>query len=436
MKKSLITLLALIFVLGIAATALAAGNPFMDVPTTSWAYKAIAQLASAGVIEGYGDGTFQGDKAMTRFEAAKMVAKAMAKEDTASADNKALIDKLAVEFATELNDLGVRVAKLEANASSIKITGEARLRYSAQYVPYTTTGSSATAPYGLTKGGDMDYFRLDMTSQVSDDTTFNSKVGTLTTYLGSNPTFYMFDMNLVTKDVFGSGATLTLGRQNVVMGPAQYFLNTNGMVDAAKATFAVDKGSLDVGYGDFSLINGSNSLTGLLSPGTGFDKAMWLNFKYPLNNATTFSAGYFDDVAGIGTVSNTNFEMKVTDVGFTSKLNSDFSLIGDYWVNAGNNKLATYIENAHPTAFVIRLAYKKVNPEVAGSWGSFVEYYNCQEGATASNSVSELQAGTIVNFQDDQKAIDLVAQMLSQKTLRSMQSKHLIPRIPLIILGY
>jgi hypothetical protein len=129
MKKSLSILLALVFVLSIAGTALAApANPFVDVPAKHWAYDAVSTLAKAGIVDGYGDGTFRGDRTMTRYEMAQIVAKAMAKSDKADAANKALIDKLAVEFAAELNNLGVRVSKVEAK-QNIWFKGDARLRY-------------------------------------------------------------------------------------------------------------------------------------------------------------------------------------------------------------------------------------------------------------------------------------------------------------------
>lgn len=125
MKKSLVVTLALVFVLGLAGTALAA-NPFTDVPANHWAYASVSKLAQAGIIEGYGDGRFIGNNNMTRFEMAQIVAKAMAKADSADASQRAQIEKLAAEFADELDSLGVRVAKLEKNADNVKITGEAR----------------------------------------------------------------------------------------------------------------------------------------------------------------------------------------------------------------------------------------------------------------------------------------------------------------------
>ena len=118
MKKSLV--LAMAMALGVTASAYAA-NPFSDVPAGHWAYDSINKLAAAGVIEGYGDATFGGDKLMTRYEMAQIVAKAMAKG--------ANVDKLAAEFADELDNLGVRVANLEKKADNVKITGEIRAHY-------------------------------------------------------------------------------------------------------------------------------------------------------------------------------------------------------------------------------------------------------------------------------------------------------------------
>ena len=118
MKKSLV--LAMAMALGVTASAYAA-NPFSDVPAGHWAYDSISKLAAAGVIEGYGDATFGGDKLMTRYEMAQIVAKAMAKG--------ANVDKLAAEFADELDNLGVRVANLEKKADNVKIAGNIRYEY-------------------------------------------------------------------------------------------------------------------------------------------------------------------------------------------------------------------------------------------------------------------------------------------------------------------
>ena len=128
MKKTLVTALTTALVVGAASTTFAAANPFSDVPAGHWAYDYVSQLAADGVIEGYGDTTFQGDKNITRYEMATMIAKAMAKTNVSGTD-KAMLDKLAAEFSDELNNLGVRVANLEKNADKVKWNGEARYTY-------------------------------------------------------------------------------------------------------------------------------------------------------------------------------------------------------------------------------------------------------------------------------------------------------------------
>ena len=120
MKKQFVT--ALVLALGISGTALAA-NPFSDVPAGHWAYAAVAKLAAAGIVDGYPDGTYKGDRTMTRYEMAQIVAKALAK-GAIGAD-----DKLVGEFADELDNLGVRVAKLEKNADHVRVTGEVQMSY-------------------------------------------------------------------------------------------------------------------------------------------------------------------------------------------------------------------------------------------------------------------------------------------------------------------
>ena len=131
MKKTLVSALATALVVGAASTTFAAANPFSDVPRDHWAYDAVTQLAADGVVEGYGDGTYRGDRNITRYEMAQMVAKAMAKGDM-SASDRALVDRLAAEFADELNNLGVRVSNLERNADMVKWNGKLEYTYTSQ----------------------------------------------------------------------------------------------------------------------------------------------------------------------------------------------------------------------------------------------------------------------------------------------------------------
>ena len=90
-----------------------ANNAFSDVTPDDWSYKAVSQLADEGVIDGYPDGTFKGNKNIPRYEMGQIVARLMAKEDTLTTDQKATLDKLSSDYAGELDTLGVRVDKLE-----------------------------------------------------------------------------------------------------------------------------------------------------------------------------------------------------------------------------------------------------------------------------------------------------------------------------------
>ena len=97
MKKSLVFAMAM--ALGVTATAFAA-NPFSDVPAGHWAYAAVAKLAAAGIVDGYPDGTYKGDRTMTRYEMAQIVAKALAK-GAIGADDK-LVGELLTNWITSV----------------------------------------------------------------------------------------------------------------------------------------------------------------------------------------------------------------------------------------------------------------------------------------------------------------------------------------------
>jgi len=127
MKRKMTSAFAVAAMMGVA-TAFAV-NPFSDVPSDSWAYQAVDQLATAGIINGYPDGTFKGQNNITRYEMAQMIAKGMANQDRANAEQQALLNRLAEEFSNELNTLGVRVAKLEDRVGNVKVTGDARINY-------------------------------------------------------------------------------------------------------------------------------------------------------------------------------------------------------------------------------------------------------------------------------------------------------------------
>ena len=143
--KKYVAVLAATAVLGV--TSAFAAHPFSDVTAQDWAYQAVERLAAEGVIEGYPDGTFKGQRNITRYEMAQMIARADAHKDEVTAEQKATIQRLAVEFANELQAFGVRVNKLEDQVGNFKFSGDMRVRYQ-------NVGSSE----GNSSGGSSSYF--------------------------------------------------------------------------------------------------------------------------------------------------------------------------------------------------------------------------------------------------------------------------------------
>lgn len=111
-----------------------AENPFVDVPSDSWAYRSVADLANSGIIQGVNGKEFEGNRSITRYEAAEITAKALAQVTRANTSQRQVIYKLAREFATELQTLGVRVDQLESRVGTVTVSGDARLRWRHQNV--------------------------------------------------------------------------------------------------------------------------------------------------------------------------------------------------------------------------------------------------------------------------------------------------------------
>ncbi len=238
MKKSLIITLAVVFVLGIAGTAFAASNPFVDVPAKHWAYESVAKLAKAGIVTGYGDGTFRGDRTMTRYEMAAIVAKAMANQDKANADEKAEIAKLEAEFSDELTKLGVRVSTLENKVGNIKFTGEVRARYEYQKdVPPSAAKGTTPANVNQSKNpAERTRFRLAMEAPVADGWTFKGRFVAENAAGADNTATTVLDRAYLSGKPFDLDE-FALGRQQLYLGQGMVVGRTSRFFDGLKVAF-------------------------------------------------------------------------------------------------------------------------------------------------------------------------------------------------------
>jgi len=155
---------------------------------------------------------------------AQMVAKAMAK-NTAGAD-KAIVDKLAAEFAEELNNLGVRVSNLERNADMLKWTGELRYIFQRTNNEGSVDGSHNRAELRLFPTAEVnDHWhvkaRITARNDMKNDTTTNATLTYIyaegayknfTVAAGKMPLTSTNDEGLVVDDFF-SGGQLTFGKK-------------------------------------------------------------------------------------------------------------------------------------------------------------------------------------------------------------------------------
>ena len=109
-----------------AAFSVSAANPFSDVDSDSWAYQAVSTLSDENIVDGYPDGTFRGNKHLTRYELAQVIAKLMAKSDRLSPERQAVIQQLSKEYKDELANLGVRISELEKKTGRTSLLTELR----------------------------------------------------------------------------------------------------------------------------------------------------------------------------------------------------------------------------------------------------------------------------------------------------------------------
>ena len=334
MKKSLV--LAMAMALGVTASAYAA-NPFSDVPAGHWAYDSINKLAAAGVVEGYGDATFGGDKLMTRYEMAQIVAKAMAK----GAD----VDKLAAEFADELDNLGVRVANLEKKADNVKITGELRYHYKddgADINGYATELRS----------------RIWVKGQINDDWTYTGmleNIQDLKNDTGDETT--KFQRAYVNGKL--GGVAVQAGRYHTKWSEGNVYDNR---FDGVQVAYGKDV-KLVAGYGKAANKDG---LTVANSTGNNAKDTYYAELSGKVDKLS-LAAGYynFEDVKEVKDVDDT-----VWTVAANYAFDKNFKL-GAMYLNGDQDKY-----NGDDDGFVVTASYKGAKAAQAGSWGLVAKYYD------------------------------------------------------------
>lgn len=359
MKKTLF--LAMTIAMGITASAYAA-NPFSDVPAGHWAYDAVNKLAAEGVVEGYPDGTYGGDRLMTRYEMAQIVAKAMAKG--------ANVDKLAAEFADELDSLGVRVANLEKKSDNVRITGQIRYEYGDRNGDMQKT-KGKVAQHRLRS-------RIFVNGNINEDWSYTGRFENNQSLKNSSG-----DDTLKFNQAYVSGR---LGGVKAIAGKGDHYTG-NGFVydDTAefiRATYGKDvQVSAYVGkpvttasdYGYEKMWGGEVSgKIGRLTLAAGYDE-----FKDSKGSADAYSGGYVPakkgDDNGIWNVS--------------AKYKFDDFTLGATYLHSDVDVYNSPYNDVDTDGYVISANYKGADKNKPGSWGLFANYYDQGAGTFVAHTM-------------------------------------------------
>ena len=237
MKKILAMAAVAALTAGVSAYA---ANPFSDVSTNDWAYQAVADLSDQGVVIGYPDGTFRGERNITRYELAQIVARMMAREDQLNAEQRATLEKLAGEYADELAKLGVRVSNVEKKVGNLSWSGDARMRWNQGY---TAKGNEAKATDKW--NGRM---RIKAKAQVNDSTYVQGRFATNMYFKDAKKDDGSTSMDqLFVHHQFCDNFGVTIGRSAVTLG--QTGILYDDTFDGVQATMGTKEVTLEAGYG-------------------------------------------------------------------------------------------------------------------------------------------------------------------------------------------
>lgn len=355
MKKTLF--LAMTIAMGITASTYAA-NPFSDVPAGHWAYDAVNKLASEGVAEGYPGSTYGGDRLMTRYEMAQIVAKAMAKG--------ANVDKLAAEFACELDSLGVRVVNLEKKSDNVRIKGQIRYEYGDR-------GGDLGSKYGKVAQHRL-RSRIFVNGNINEDWSYTGRFENNQSLKNSSG-----DDTLKFNQAYVNGK---IGGAKVIAGKTDHYAG-NGFIydDTAE--------KIELSYGK------DVKLTAYYGIPTdyGYDKMWGASVGGKVGNLS-LSAGYdkFQDALasiesyGIDNSAKTGTDNGIWNLSANYKF-GDFTLAATYLDSDIDLRDNSKYKDVDTNGYVVGLNYKGADKNKPGTWGLFANYYDQGAGSFVAHTM-------------------------------------------------
>ena len=375
MKKILALAAVAALTAGVSAYA---ANPFSDVTPDDWAFQAVSDLSVQGVVEGYPDGSFKGERNMTRYELAQIIARLMAKEDQLNAEQQATLDKLAGEYADELANLGVRVANLEKKVGNISWSGDARMQYQHNLaVPSRTEHAD-------TWNGRM---RINVQGQVNDQVTVNGRfVNEMDFKDGDSSSTSMDRINAKWEP--NDATYVTIGRQGVALDVTGTFWDEDGVFDGVAAGWDNGKVGVEAGYGRFK--SAENEAEGW----SGQDKteAWYGKLTGHIADAADVSAFYLKNAQKQDKGAQVGENASAWGAGLSYGI-GDFTIDGDY-VKTQNTQAGD------AALWTAGLTYGEVDTDKVGSWSLGAHYVKADKGSMFLGNTA-LDMGDQLGFSND-----------------------------------
>ncbi len=364
MKKILALAAVAALTAGVSAYA---ANPFSDVTPDDWAFQAVSDLSAQGVVEGYPDGSFKGERNMTRYELAQIIARLMAKEDQLNAEQQATLDKLAGEYADELANLGVRVANLEKKVGNISWSGDARMQYQHNL--------GETTKHEDSWNGRM---RINVEGQVNDQVTVNGRFVT-NMYFKNAPEGADNDDGDTTMDRINAKWTpndatyVTIGRQGVALDQTGTFWDEDAVFDGVAAGWDNGKVGVEAGYGRFKDAFKDEGWTSVDSTEAWYGK-----LTGHIADAADVSAFYLKNAQKQDKGAQIGENASAWGAGLSYGI-GDFTVDGDY-VKTQNTKAGD------AALWTAGLTYGEVDTDKVGSWSLGAHYVKADKGSTMLGS--------------------------------------------------
>ena len=354
MKKILALAAVAALTAGVSAYA---ANPFSDVTPDDWAYQAVSDLSAQGVVEGYPDGSFKGERNMTRYELAQIIARLMAKEDQLNAEQQATLDKLAGEYADELANLGVRVANLEKKVGNISWSGDARMQYQ-----HALNGRKDHAD---SWNGRM---RINVEGQVNDQVTVNGRfVNEMDFKDGDSSDTSMDRINA--KWTPNDATYVTIGRQGVALDVTGTFWDEDAVFDGVAAGWDNGKVGVEAGYGRFK--SAENEADGWSSQDK--TEAWYGKLTGHIADAADVSAFYLKNAQKQDQGAQVGENASAWGAGLSYGI-GDFTVDGDY-VKTQNTQAGD------AALWTAGLTYGEVDTDKVGSWSLGAHYVKADKGS-------------------------------------------------------